>query len=291
MKPTIDIVIPSYNAEDLLKKNLPKILKNSPQVNKIIIVDNGSTDNTQEVKKLSPKIVIIHNQKNQFFPKAVNQGFKTSKADLIVLINNDVLPQKDYIKNTLKYFTDPKVFAVTFSEKHSSWPQVSWKNGKYQYSQGKDKTKPVYSAWASGGSAIFRKSIWDKLGSFNEIYSPGYWEDIDISWRAWKQGFQVIWEPTAKVIHQHESTFKKLDQNYLNLIKQRNELLFIWQNFSDLKLWLTHLHFLLTHVLTHPGYAKIVFAALFKLPQIRRIKNTSLTDHQVLNTINKSLIY
>ena len=288
MNPTIDIIIPSYNAGGLLKKNLPQVLKNSPQVGKIIIVDNGSTDDTQEVKKLSPKITIIHNQKNQFFTIAVNQGFQASKANLVVLINNDVLPQKDYIRNALKYFKDPKVFAVTFNEKHSSWPQVSWENGKYQYTQGKDKTKPIYSAWGSGGSAIFKRTIWNQLEGFNEIYSPGYWEDIDISWRAWKKGFKVVWEPTAKVIHQHESSFKKLNQNYVNLIKQRNELLFIWQNFTQLKYWLSHLWFLISHTLTHLGYLKVIFAALLQLPQAHRIKKSKLTDQQVLNIVNKN---
>lgn len=289
MRYSTDIVIPSFNAYHLLKKNLPQVLKNSPQVGKIIIVNDGSTDDTLKIKKLSPKIKIISNKKNLGFPKAVNQGFKASKADLVVLINNDVLPQVDYIKNTLKYFKNSNTFAVTFNEKHSSWPQVCWKNGKYQYTQGKDKTRAIYSAWASGGSAIFNRKIWNKLGGFNEIYSPGYWEDIDISWRAWKQGYKTIWEPTARVIHQHESTFKKLNQNYINLVKQRNELLFIWQNFSDLKLWLTHLWFLISHTFTHPGYIKVISAALLKLPQAKRIKNTKLSDRQAIKLFNKSL--
>lgn len=287
MKKTIDIVIPSVNAYQLLKKNLPQVLKNSKEVENIIIVDDGSTDQTEKIKSLSPKIKIIKNIKNLGFPKAVNQGFKASKSDLVVLLNNDVLPRKDYIKNSLKYFTGKNTFAVTFNEKHSSWPNVSWEGGKYQYTQGKDKTKAIYSPWASGGSAIFNNKIWKDLGGFNEIYSPGYWEDIDISWRAWKQGFKIIWEPKAKVFHQHESTFKKLDQNYINLVKQRNELLFIWQNFSDLKLWLTHIWFLITHTLKHPGYIKVIIASLLSLPKSKRIKNSKLTDIQVLSLFNK----
>lgn len=287
MKKTIDIVIPSVNAYHLLKKNLPQVLKNSKEVGKIIIVDDGSSDKTEDVRSLSPKIKIIKNSKNLGFTKAVNQGFKASESDLVVLLNNDVLPERDYIKNSLKYFADEKIFAVTFNEKHSSWPMVSWKGGKYQYAQGEDKTHALYSPWASGGSAIFNKKIWDKLGGFNEIYSPGYWEDIDVSWRAWKVGFKVIWEPKACVVHQHESTFKKLDQNYINLVKQRNELLFIWQNFSDLNFWVSHLLFLITHTLKHPGYIKVILTSLLTLPKAKRIKDIKLTDAQVLSLFNK----
>ena len=287
---SLDLVIPSYNARYLLEKNLPKVKKWSPQINKIIVVDDGGSDDTREYLKENFKnSICLKNKKNSGFSVSVNKGFRASKADLVLLLNNDVYPTKPYIDKALKHFQDEKVFAVTLNEKNSSWPKVSWSKGKFQYIQGKDKTKPRYSPWASGGSAIFKKQIWDKLGGLNEIYSPGYWEDIDIGWRAWKAGYKIVWEPSAQVVHQHESSFKKLDQNWLNLIKQRNELLFIWQNFSEPKYVLSHLWFLIRHTLTHPGFAKVILAAVKSLPQAKRIKNAKLSDSQVLEKVNKPL--
>lgn len=293
-KPKIDIVIPSYNARHLLEKNLPKVLKYSPEINQIIIVNDGGTDDTPKfLKKNYPKIKIVRNKENLGFSKGVNRGVAASKADFIVLINNDVYPTNRYIQSTLKYFKDKDVFAVGFNEKHSSPPQVFWKKGKLQFTQAKTKTKPRYSAWASGGSAIFRRSTWDKLGRLNEVYSPGYWEDIDLGWRAWKSGYKIIFDPQAKVVHHHESTFKKLDQNYLSLIKQRNELLCLWLNISDISLSLSHIVSIILYSSLHPGYFKVIFKALLRLPQANKhlysSKTQKRTDKEILSLVNKTL--
>ncbi|MEK7066493.1 MAG: glycosyltransferase family 2 protein, partial [Patescibacteria group bacterium] len=219
MKPTIDIVIPSYNAEWLLEKNLPVVIKTSPEVDKIIVVDDGGTDNAPKyMKKWAPQVICIRHEENIGFSKSVNEGVSHSKADFLVFINNDVYPQSGYIQSALKYFQDPKVFAVNFNEENSSWPQVSWHSGKFQFVRGEDKKHPHFSAWPSGGSCILRRSIWDKLGGFNEIYSPAYWEDIDIGWRAWRSGYKIIWAPEPKVVHHHESTFGLKNKQYKSIL-------------------------------------------------------------------------
>lgn len=286
---TYEVVIPSYNGLFLLKKHLPDTIKYSTGLSRVIVVDNGSTDGTYEylTTNFPDKVFCLRNEKNLFFTKAVNQGFREAKADLVVLLNNDVHPQKDYLAPTLRRFADEKVFAVTLNEISSSWPLVSW-DGKLQYTRGEDKSLAHFSAWASGGSAVFRKKIWDKLGGFDEIYSPGYWEDIDIGWRAWKVGCKIIWEPQAKVEHQHESSFSRLDQGFVSLIKQRNELIFNWKNITDPTLRRGHLVYLLRHTLTHPGYLKVIMATLKIFPKAKKTTGT-LTDREVLALVNQPL--
>lgn len=286
---THEVVIPSYNGLFLLKKHLPDIIKYSTGLSRVIVVDNGSTDGTYDylTTNFPDKVFCLRNEKNLFFTKAVNQGFRQAQTDLVVLLNNDVHPQKDYLAPTLRRFADEKVFAVTLNEISSSWPLVSW-DGKLQYVRGEDKSLARFSAWASGGSAVFRKKIWDKLDGFDEIYSPGYWEDIDISWRAWKAGYQIIWEPQAKVEHQHESSFSRLDQGFVSLIKQRNELIFNWKNITDPPLRRGHLVYLLCHTLTHPGYLKVITAALKIFPKAKKTTST-LTDREVLALVNQPL--
>lgn len=287
-KATIDIVIPSYNAKWLLEKSLPDAIKFSPEVNKIIVVDDGGTDDAPTyLKKWASKVICVRHQENIGFSKSVNEGVRHSKSEYLVLINNDVYPRKGYITNALKYFNDPKIFAVNFNEANSSWPEVSWHHGKFQYISAKDKTRPHYSAWPSGGSCILRREIWDNLGGMNEIYSPAYWEDIDLGWRAWKSGYKIVWAPEPKVLHDHESTWSLKDKNYINLIKQRNELLFIWQNFSDIKMLFSHLLFLITHTIRHPGYFKVVLAAITQYIRYGQKKTYPLSDHEVFNLINE----
>lgn len=287
MKPKIDIIIPHYGDRNLLEQNLPVIIKNSPEINHIYIIDDTASDSLASLSSEFKNIEIIDNQANIGFTKSANIGFSHSDADLVVLLNNDVYPEKNYIGQTLKYFDDPKVFAVNFNETHSSWPFVTWHNGKLQYVRSEDKSKAVYTAWASGGSAIFRKSIWDNLGGFDEIYSPGYWEDIDIGWRAWKSGYKIIWQPGGVVVHQHEASFSKLNLDFINLLKQRNELIFIWKNISSKNLLLDHISFLITYTIRHPGYIKVISAALFKIHSAAHSPQELASDASILSLLNQ----
>ena len=282
---TIDIIIPSTNGLELFKKHLPSAISNTPNLNKIIIIDNASTDDSiVYAKSLSSKVEVIRNNTNKVYTAAINQGAKRSNADLIIVLNNDVHVFKGYLDNALKLFKDPKLFAVTFNEEESSYPEICWK-GKFEYQKSRVKDKLALSPLASGGSAIFRKSIWDEIGGFNEVYSPGYWEDIDLGWTAWRSGYEILFDPSAKVKHQHESTFSQTNQSKLQLIKERNELLFNWQHFLSKEYGLSHLYLIVAHTFLHPGYIKVVFLALIKISQLRKLK-CRYTSAEVFKKLN-----
>jgi GT2 family glycosyltransferase len=290
---TISIVITSYNGRHLLEKHLSDVKKNSPEAKQIFVYDDAGDDDTPNwIAANYPKVIFQRNKKNLGFTKNTNAAISNCDTEFVVLLNNDVSPGQGYLKSALKNFSDPKVIAVTFSEKEHSWPKVSWSEGKLQFSEGEDLTKAKSCAWPSGGSSIIRKSLWDKLGGYNEIYSPGYWEDIDFGWRAWKRGYKIIWDPKATVDHQHESTFKKLNKNFVSLIKERNELLFTWQNITDAELILSHVRFLFKRTLWHPGYIKVIVAALSFSPKVilNRVNNkrfSVLSDQQLIRLLSK----
>lgn len=289
MKPLIDIIIPSYNGKYLLEKYLADARKYTEGLNKVIIVDNGSTDGTIDwLNKNYPDTIIVKNKTNLGVTIPMIQGVSASDSEYFVLLNNDVRPTKDYLKDSLLFFKDKKVFAVSCNENKSSWPQASWRDGKLQFTQGSDKSCPHYSLWASGGSAIFKRSIWDKLGGMKSIYAPYYWEDIDIGYRAWKMGYKIIWNNNSLVHHKHESTSKKINQKYVNMIKQRNELLFTWMNISDKELINSHIKFLISHSFRHPGYIKVIAAALYKyIFSNQRKSNFTVSDREVLSIVNQ----
>lgn len=287
--PTIDIVITSYNGKSLLEKQLPIVLKNSPQADQVIVVDDASTDGTVDfLNREFPRIKCIYNVVNQGFTKTTNLGVGESKADLVVLLNSDVYPQPNYLDSASKFFTDPKIFAVSFNETNSSWPKIEYR-GKIEYTRGVKNTTPILSAWASGGSCIVRRSLWQALNGFDPIFSPGYWEDIDLGWRAWRMGYKIIWDPDSTVTHKHESTFSKLSPSFVTMVKQRNELLFNWKNITDPTLVGQHLLFLIKHTITHPGYLKVIISALNQISHLRRLKNTPFSDEYILHTVNRPL--
>lgn len=277
----ISIIIPNFNGKKLLEKNLPRVLKLS--ADEFIVVDDASTDkNVEFLVEKYPQIKIIKNDKNRGFIKSVNRGVKESFGDLIILLNNDVAPALDFTDTIKNYFDNPKVFAVSFNEPNWSYAVAVFKNGFLEHSPGPKTNQAHISFWASGGSAAFRKSIWEELGGFDEIYEPFYWEDIDISYRAQKSGYEVWWEPKALVSHEHETTISsRFSKQYINTISERNRLLFIWKNITDVDLVKEHKKYL-TAKLKNPGYWESFLRALIKKSQIKKSKY-KISDKEIFD--------
>lgn len=281
------IVIPNWNGLDLLKKNLKKVL--AVGADEVIISDDNSRDGSLEyLKEKHPKLKVISHRRLGFAGN-VNRGVEVAKHKIIILLNLDVIPQKDLLKFLKEDFQEPTVFAVSFNEVNK--PKFSWTKGYFLkgyiiYASGRKTKTPHQTFWVSGGSGAFRKSMWERLGGFDESFKF-YWEDIDVCYRAQKRGWKCLWDPRAKVIHEHETTFKKLRKSYVSLIQERNQLLFIWKNLTDSKLITKHIAGIF-YRLKNPGYLKVVLAALLKLPSIipKRLKEQEeaiISDRKILN--------
>jgi len=288
------IIIPNWNGEKLLSKNLPAVLKTGAQ--QVIVVDNGSTDDSITfLKKLQPQnfcLKVIFNQSNRGFVRAVNQGVKVADGEIVVLLNNDVKPESDFLKSLSKDFQDEKVFAVSLNEPQWSWAKGKWVDGFVEHEVGQKTNKPHCSFWASGGSSAFRRSIWLKLGGLDEIFAPFYWEDTDLSYRAWKRGYKILWEPESIVHHQHEGTIgSRFSPKYVNFISQRNQLLFTWKNITNFRMLLEHKMALFKRLITKPGYWRPFLAAWFKFYLIfprwlKEVKDKKVSDREIFQQFN-----
>lgn len=257
------IVIPAYNGKEYLRDNLSLVVELG--ADEIVIVDDASTDGSADfIAKNYPQIKLIRHSQNLRFPITVNDGFKSSSGDIIFLLNQDLKPQKDLIVKALTHFKDENIFAVTFNENNSSWADGEWKNGMLEFKNGKIDNMLHESLWASGGSAAFRKDLWDKFGGFDPIFSPGYFEDLDLGLRAKKAGYKIIWDPKCRVEHLISGTFpKEFTPKRLQRIKDRNYLLAIWKNLPPGRLYF-HLISLIKRIAQHPGYIIPVSQALWK---------------------------
>jgi len=294
---TVSIVIPNWNGRELMPKHLPSVLKakenKKNNIKEIVVVDDYSSDDSLSYLKnleKEKKIKLVVHKKNLGFSKAVNDGVKTAVGDLVCLLNTDVSVSNNFLENSIVHFEDEKVFAVSFHEKKYGPAKIFFKNGFFEHSNYGELKETHISGWASGGSAVFRKKIWNELGGMdNKILSPFYWEDVDLSYRAFKLGYKVLWEPKSNVDHQHESVINisNFKKKYMNNIKERNQLLFIWKNITDNKLLFEHVVFLIKKILFHPGYLKIVFLAMFKIGLVfkyrKNAKNLVVKDKTIFN--------
>ncbi|MBI4991476.1 glycosyltransferase family 2 protein [Candidatus Gottesmanbacteria bacterium] len=289
----VSIVIPNYNGEALLKKNLPKVLE-AVEGEEVIVVDDASTDGSiEEIKNAklkmqnyNAKLKIIENRKNFGFASTVNRGVEEAKGELVVLLNTDVVPDVGFLETVLPHFKDSKVFAVGFLQKCPENGKVILRGrgvGKFEkgflvHSRGvvsdKDTSAREHprgvpqaqhhpwgggiaevedfrkTLWVSGGAGIFRKSIWEKLGGLDTLYNPFYWEDIDLSYRALKAGYKLIFEPKSIVEHQQETTIKsQYSQGKIKTIAYRNQILFVWLNITDFRYLFEHFLYFPYHIL------------------------------------------
>lgn len=310
----ISVVIPNYNGEDLLRKNLPKVIEalgffhNKIGLDgEIIIVDDASTDSSVEsIKYLVSGIKddknifkIIQNEKNLGFSSSVNKGVKEASGEILVLLNTDIVPQKDFLEPLLQHFKDESVFAVGSMDKSTEGSKTilrgrgigKWEKGFLVHARGEvDKTNTL---WVSGGSGAFRKIIWEKLGGFDNLYSPFYWEDIDLSYRALKLGYKLIFEPRSIVVHEHEIGAIKsfYSSSEIKRISYKNQLIFIWKNITDIDFIFSHLFYLLVRLLKSIAREReFLFAFLNSLILIPKIIKSSFKQKKYFIKKDKEVL-
>lgn len=250
---TTSIIIPNYNGRKLLEKNLPEVIKSAPE-SEIIIVDDASTDDSVAfLSKNFPQVKIIEQKQNKRFAAACNAGAKAATGEIIVLLNSDVIPDKDFLSPLINHFRDEKVFSVSSKEIDSKGNVSGRTEGEFRrgflvHWRPEDQ-QSLTTLWNIGGSVAIDKQKFLQLGGFDEIYSPAYWEDIDLCWRAKKKGWKVFFEKKSIIHHNHETTNQTVfGTKKLEIMSFRNSILFVWKNYKGMQL-LQHFLWLPYHLI------------------------------------------
>ena len=293
IKPKVSIIIPNYNGENLISKTLPSVLSayryKRNNIKEIIVVDDDSSDQSVKlIKENFPEIKLIKPKENRGFSSSINTGARTAKSALLCLLNTDVLVSKNFLISALPHFSDKRVFAVSLNEKGYSWAKGRFEGGVVIHDKVSVSSRVHDTFWVNGGSGVFRRRYFMRLkGMDEELFSPFYWEDVDLSYRAQKRGYLTLWEPNANVVHKHESTIAKFsEKSYRDSILERNQLIFIWKNITSPFLFRKHIIGLFKRVITAPGYIKVVIRVLRCLKPImkarkRELKRTKVSDETI----------
>lgn len=308
----IEIIIPNYNGFELVSQNLPKILeiiKNEKNMS-VVLVDDGSKRDEQEnlqkfitdVKKtFTTSVTLLMYDKNLGFSSNVNRAALKSDADILILFNTDVMPDKDFLNPLIAHFSDPTVFGVACMDQSIEDEKTvlrgrglaKWHKGFLVHRKGEVNKSDTF--WVSGGSSAVRTSLFKKLGGFDSLYNPFYWEDIDLSYRAQKCGYKLIFEEKSIVTHMHTkgSIKKHYKDNIILSYAMRNQFTFIWKNITDISLILSHILLLPKYLLSAVIRRDVIFLkgfclAFLRLPDImkhRKIqkKQFILTDKEILS--------
>jgi GT2 family glycosyltransferase len=260
----VSVVIPTWNGRHLLERFLPTVFAAADYYRaasgaavEIIVVDDGGTDDTALwLARNHPGMVeLLIKRQNEGFAHACNTGIGFARYPAVFLLNNDVEVEREAIAPLVRHLVEPDVFAVSCLTTNLATGEASGVGKLGSFSRGFLRVHEGYmprhahardlvSIFASGGAAAFSRAKLDELGGFDTLYAPFYWEDVELSYRAWKRGWRVLFEPESRVRHQVSSTIgKRFAARTVGAIRHRNRLLAHWVHLHDERMWRAHLRY------------------------------------------------
>lgn len=238
----VTVVIPNYNGIGYLKDCLETLRAQSCQSFRTLLVDNGSADGSAAfVKEHYPWVEVLAFEKNYGFCRAVNAGIKAADTPFVFLLNNDTKLHKDCIEELLIMMKrHPRCFACQARIVKMYEPDKMDDGGDYYcalgwaYALGKDKPVKDYLRErrifaACGCASMYRRSIFDRIGSFDEAHFA-YLEDIDVGYRARIYGYENWYAPKAVVWHVGSGTSGSRYNEFKIRHSSRNNIYMIYKN-------------------------------------------------------------
>lgn len=217
------VIIPNWNGKKLLDTCLSSVINQDAE---IILVDNGSTDNSIDyVEKNYPSVRLVKLNKNFGFARAINEGVKASDCEYVILLNNDTEVGQDFVKSLIECADlHPEVISVNskllnFYDRKTidgvgiqinevgQARSIGW-----QVEDGNRFSKEQYIFGATGGASLFRREEFIKLGGFDDSYFM-YSEEVDFAFRAQFLGYKSIYCPKAYVYHKHKASARRKPQH------------------------------------------------------------------------------
>lgn len=226
---TVSIVIVNYNGRHLIEACLHATVEQARALSaEVVFVDNASTDGSVSfVRQEFPGVVVIENETNQGFAGGCNTGFRAASGELVVLLNNDAVPEPGWLEHLLAA-AEPNDVAVACSV-------INELNYPREYALGtgsisvighpipnvaRDLDSPFY---ATGCSLVFKRSLTGE--PFPAIFFA-YFEDTVLSWRARLGGYRVARALDSEVQHMGSATASQMPSLALYYY-ERNKLLML----------------------------------------------------------------
>ena len=207
MQKIVSIVIPAYNQVHWLQEAIQSALDQTIPC-EIIVVNDGSPDNTSEVAKMYP--VNLVEKENGGLSSARNAGIKQATGEWILTLDSDDKIAPDFIEKCLKYKDEYDIIGTGQEEFGDS-------NNKTIF-----KTNPAFQDFVQNNQinccSLYRKKIWETIGGYDENMTIGY-EDWDFWLRATQKGYNVI------TIPEHLFFYRKHGVSMVtNAIKNHNQI-------------------------------------------------------------------
>lgn len=237
---TVSAIIPTWNRADLLQSILKNLAEQTRRPEQIIVVDNGSADGTPRVIQDAAVDSIVFPE-NRGFAVAVNEGIRQAKGDWLLIVNNDVVLDPEWLERLLNSAEQENAsFAAGKLLRpdgpgmvDGSWDLVSraayaWRCG-YGRPDGAVWSTRRRIFFAPMTAALFHRSVFEQVGLLDERFES-YYEDVDFGIRCMLAGIEGIYDPAAVALHKSKTTFGKNDYRVMYL-SARNQVFLLAKHY------------------------------------------------------------
>ncbi|MGZ8991809.1 MAG: glycosyltransferase [Telluria sp.] len=219
--PTCSIIIPAVNNFAFTLRLLGRLAYSVCERTEVILVDSASTDETRRIEHYVGNLKVVRLEDRSSFSKTCNSGAAEAVGETLLFMNNDIDIESDAIDLALQTLDSDLTIGCVggrIVRTHGLLQEagcVIWSNGSTQ-GLGRDAVPTEHNYMVLRDvdmvSACFigiRRTVFDLVAGFNEIFDPGYHEDTDLNIRIWKAGYRVVCNPMIVIHHFEYGSYSK----------------------------------------------------------------------------------
>ncbi|MCX7918245.1 MAG: glycosyltransferase [bacterium] len=218
----VSLYIPCYNAEKYIERCLQSILQQTYSIKTILVVDDGSTDNTIDIVAQFPQVKLIRHKVNRGLAAARNTAWQNLDSEYIANLDADCVAEPDWLAALMQNFTNEPISNTVNSSSVSA--KLAGVGGKLvelnthgianrwriaHMSQHWGDARIHNPKWLYGSNSVYRRTALLAVNGYRENYRTNY-EDLDLSQRLYQHGYSLIYDPRAKVTHLRDDSIRSI---------------------------------------------------------------------------------
>ena len=205
------VYIPCFNAARTIEQCLGAVLAQTYSIKEILVIDDGSTDETVQILSRYPVRVIRHRQ-NQGLAAARNSAVKNIQSEFVASLDADCIPEKNWLKHLIEQIDSSSIAGVggKLCEAYASSACDQWRSIHMRQHWDEAQSEPPF---LFGSNTVFRRKVLVDAGLYDERFKTNY-EDVDICQRIKKAGYLLKYEPQALVHHLRQDNLYTLLNNH-----------------------------------------------------------------------------
>ena len=242
--PTVAVLLLNWNGRSLLPSCLPPLLTQTYPHYEVVLVDNGSSDDSVAyVAQQFPQISIIQLPENLGYARGYNAAFKQCQAEIVVLLNNDVIVPEDWLMEIIRPFSLDDTIGIVGSKllfpngtiQHLGgrliYPLALSYHTAYRQPDSEGSNEISDAAYVTGAALAIPYPLLASVGFFDEGFSPFYYEEVDLCYRVRAAGYRVVVNPQATGIHDESTSMQHVRGQKVHAY-HKNRLRFVLKHYT-----------------------------------------------------------